>query len=94
MKDEACTLSLLFSSFHYHPQDQHLLTPPSNPIADDLTIQVGLAYPRGGDKIVLRASSSREAHAWLSEIDTQSKRCRDAERKATIKAQQRNSRQY
>lgn len=75
-------------------RDRHLLTLPSNPAADDLTIQVGLAYPRGGDKIVLRASSSREAHAWLSEIDTQSKKCRDAERKATIKAQQRNSRQY
>lgn len=75
-------------------RDQHLLTTPSHLIADDLTIQVGLAYPRGGDKIVLRASSSREAHAWLSEIDTQSKKCRDAERKATIKAQQRNSRQY
>lgn len=64
------------------------------PISDDVTIQIGLAYPRGGDKIVLRASSSREAHAWLSAIDAQSKRCRDAERKATIKAQQRTSRQY
>nr|VWP01440.1 NAD-dependent protein deacylase (EC (Regulatory protein SIR2 homolog) [Ganoderma boninense] len=50
---------------------------------DDLTFQVAVAYPRGGDTISLRASSARDCQVWMQAIQAASKRCNDAQRRAT-----------
>jgi len=49
---------------------------------DDMTFQIALAYPRGGDVISLRAISVRECHLWMQMIDDASRRCREAEKRA------------
>ncbi|CAE6506752.1 unnamed protein product, partial [Rhizoctonia solani] len=36
---------------------------------DDQTLSIQVAYPRGGDTIVLRASSSREARSWIEALE-------------------------
>ncbi|KAI0261797.1 hypothetical protein BC834DRAFT_925418 [Gloeopeniophorella convolvens] len=53
---------------------------------DDLSFQLSVAYPRGGDKIALRASSARECHLWMADIDMASRKCREAEKAAVVKA--------
>ncbi|PIL33059.1 transporter [Ganoderma sinense ZZ0214-1] len=50
---------------------------------DDLTFQVAVAYPRGGDTISLRASSARDCQMWMQAIQNASKRCNEAQRRAT-----------
>ncbi|KAI0044289.1 hypothetical protein FA95DRAFT_1497317 [Auriscalpium vulgare] len=52
---------------------------------DDLAFQLSVAYPRGGDKIALRASSARECHLWMADIDIAGRKCRDADRRAAQK---------
>ncbi|VDB85180.1 unnamed protein product [Peniophora sp. CBMAI 1063] len=52
---------------------------------DETSFRVSKAYPRGGDAIVLRASSARECQAWLAEIEAAAQRCRDAERQQAAK---------
>lgn len=47
---------------------------------DDLTFQIAMAYPRGGDAIVLRAMSVRDCQLWMQVIDEASRRCREAEK--------------
>ena len=54
-------------------------------MADETSFRVSKAYPRGGDAIVLRASSARECQAWLAEIEAAAQRCRDAERQQAAK---------
>ncbi|KDQ59802.1 hypothetical protein JAAARDRAFT_56764 [Jaapia argillacea MUCL 33604] len=49
---------------------------------DDLTFQISLAFPRGGDVINLRAPSVRECQAWVKTIESVSRKCRETERKA------------
>jgi hypothetical protein len=49
---------------------------------DDMTFQIALAYPRGGDTVSLRAMSVRDCQLWMQMIDDASKRCREAEKKA------------
>ena len=41
---------------------------PSRSGREDPLIRIHLAYPRGGDTIVLRASNVREAKAWEDAI--------------------------
>ncbi|TFY54721.1 hypothetical protein EVG20_g9594, partial [Dentipellis fragilis] len=53
---------------------------------DDLSFMLALAYPRGGDKIALRAPSARDCHMWMADIDIASRKCRDADRKAAHRA--------
>ncbi|CAE6423462.1 unnamed protein product, partial [Rhizoctonia solani] len=36
---------------------------------DDQTLSIQVAYPRGGDTIVLRASSGREARSWIEALE-------------------------
>ncbi|KAI0933423.1 hypothetical protein AcV5_005570 [Taiwanofungus camphoratus] len=48
---------------------------------DDLTFQVAITYPRGGDAIALRATSARDCQLWMQAIDNASRVCREAERK-------------
>jgi len=48
---------------------------------DDLTFQVAIAYPRGGDAVALRATSARDCQLWMQAIDNASRLCREAERK-------------
>ncbi|TFY81602.1 hypothetical protein EWM64_g2415 [Hericium alpestre] len=59
---------------------------------DDLAFALHLAYPRGGDKIGLRAPSARDCHMWMADIDIASRKCREADRRAAQRAN-RNSRQ-
>ena len=49
---------------------------------DDLSFQISIAYPRGGDAIALRASSARDCQVWMQAIQKSSVNCRDAEQKA------------
>ncbi|KAF7298359.1 Actin cytoskeleton-regulatory complex protein [Mycena kentingensis (nom. inval.)] len=49
---------------------------------DDTIFQVSLAYPRGGDAIVLRASSVRDCQLWMDAIEAAGRRCKEAEQKA------------
>ncbi|KAH9053752.1 hypothetical protein EDB87DRAFT_1650194 [Lactarius vividus] len=53
---------------------------------DEVSFQLSIAYPRGGDKITLRASSSRERHHWMTDIEMTSWKCREAEKAAALKA--------
>ncbi|KAI0294656.1 hypothetical protein B0F90DRAFT_1755296 [Multifurca ochricompacta] len=53
---------------------------------DDLSFQLSVAYPRGGDKITLRASTARERHLWMADIEMASRKCKDAEKAAAMKA--------
>ncbi|CCM04566.1 uncharacterized protein FIBRA_06747 [Fibroporia radiculosa] len=48
---------------------------------DDLTFQVTIAYPRGGDTIALRATSARDCQLWMQAVDHASRICREAIRK-------------
>ncbi|KAI0085934.1 hypothetical protein BDY19DRAFT_963763 [Irpex rosettiformis] len=56
----------------------------SGPLAgrDDLAFQLALAYPRGGDKINLRASSARDCQVWMQAIENASHYARQAEKRA------------
>jgi hypothetical protein len=36
-------------------------------IVDELSFQLSMAYPRGGDKITLKASSTRERNLWMTD---------------------------
>ncbi|EKM56122.1 uncharacterized protein PHACADRAFT_209619 [Phanerochaete carnosa HHB-10118-sp] len=45
---------------------------------DDLTFQLVLAYPRGGDKINLKATSARDCQLWMQAIESASQQCRQA----------------
>ena len=49
-------------------------------VADELSFQLFVAYPRGGDKITLRASSTRERNLWMTEIEMTSLKCKEAEK--------------
>jgi len=51
-----------------------------------VSFQLSIAYPRGGDKITLRASSPRERHHWMTDIEMTSWKCREAEKAAALKA--------
>jgi len=53
---------------------------------DELSFQISVAYPRGGEKIMLRASSARERHLWMTDVETASRKCKDAERAVALKA--------
>ena len=55
-------------------------------VADDLAFQLLLSYPRGGDRIALRAGSARECHFWMADIDIASQNCKDAQRNAVARA--------
>lgn len=50
------------------------------PGADDETLQLQLAYPRGGDSLKLRATSSKDCTEWIKSIDRASTRCRQVAR--------------
>ncbi|KIK68649.1 hypothetical protein GYMLUDRAFT_36129 [Collybiopsis luxurians FD-317 M1] len=52
---------------------------------DDLSFQVTLPYPRGGEAIGLRATSARDCQVWMQAIEDASRRCKDAERRAARK---------
>ncbi|KAJ7041981.1 hypothetical protein C8F04DRAFT_1077868 [Mycena alexandri] len=52
---------------------------------DDMTFQISLPYPRGGEAIALRASSVRDCQLWMNEIEAASKKCLDAEKRAVRK---------
>ena len=56
--------------------------------ADELSFQLSLTYPRGGDKITLRASTPRERHNWMTDIEMASLNCKEAEKRkiAQLKA--------
>ena len=54
--------------------------------ADEVSFQLSVAYPRGGDKLTLRASSPRERHNWMTDIEMASLKCREAEKAAALKA--------
>ena len=49
-------------------------------IVDELSFQLSVAYRRGGDSITLRAASARERHTWVTDIETGSRKCKEAER--------------
>jgi len=53
---------------------------------DEVSFQLSVAYPRGGDKLTLRASSPRERHHWMTNIEMASLKCREAEKAAALKA--------
>ncbi|KAG2139113.1 uncharacterized protein EDB93DRAFT_707815 [Suillus bovinus] len=57
---------------------------------EDSLLRLHLAYPRGGDTIVLRATSNKEALSWKDAIERASRRARDGERRA-VKAQRASS---
>ncbi|KAK0492066.1 hypothetical protein EDD18DRAFT_1080080 [Armillaria luteobubalina] len=50
---------------------------------DDLCFQVTLPYPRGGEAVGLRASSVRECQLWMQAIESASRKCIEAEKKAS-----------
>jgi len=52
---------------------------------DDMAFRVLLPYPRGGDTIALRASSVRDCQLWMDTIVRASKKCREAEKRASRK---------
>ncbi|KAF7294543.1 Actin cytoskeleton-regulatory complex protein [Mycena indigotica] len=52
---------------------------------DDTIFQVALPYPRGGDAVVLRASSVRDCQLWTDAIEAASRKCREAEKLGTRK---------
>ncbi|THG95777.1 hypothetical protein EW026_g5934 [Hermanssonia centrifuga] len=49
---------------------------------DDLAFQISLAYPRGGDKINLKATSARDCQVWMKTLERASRKCHDAEKRA------------
>lgn len=49
---------------------------------DDSLLRLHLAYPRGGDTIVLRTSSTKECLSWKDAIERASRRAKEGERKA------------
>ena len=55
-------------------------------LTDDLAFQLLLSYPRGGDRIALRAGSARECHFWMADIDIACQSYKDAQRKAAARA--------
>lgn len=56
---------------------------------DEVSFQLSVAYPRGGDKITLRASSPRDRHHWMTDIEMTSWKCKEAEKAAALKASKR-----
>ncbi|KAJ3537063.1 hypothetical protein NM688_g6740 [Phlebia brevispora] len=50
---------------------------------DDLAFQIALAYPRGGDKINLKATSARDCQVWMQSLERASRKCREAEKSAS-----------
>lgn len=60
----------------------HSCLPHTEPCIDDLAFQLVLAYPRGGDKINLKATSARDCQLWMQAIDRASHECRKAEKRA------------
>ncbi|KAK0474009.1 Dbl homology domain-containing protein [Armillaria novae-zelandiae] len=50
---------------------------------DDFCFQVTLPYPRGGEAVGLRASSVRECQLWMQAIESASRKCIEAEKKAS-----------
>ncbi|KAF8216277.1 hypothetical protein K438DRAFT_1953239 [Mycena galopus ATCC 62051] len=52
---------------------------------DDMTFQISLPYPRGGEAIALRASSVRDCQLWMNGIEAASKKCLEAEKRAARK---------
>ena len=52
------------------------------PSPDDLAFQLALAYPRGGDKINLRATSARDCQVWMEAIEKAGRDARQAEKRA------------
>ena len=55
---------------------------------DDLAFQIVLAYPRGGDKINLKATSARDCQLWMQAIDRARQDCRKAEMRAAQRRHQ------
>ena len=55
--------------------------------ADDLAFQLVLAYPRGGDKINLKATSARDCQLWMQAIEKASRHCKQAEIRAAKRRQ-------
>ncbi|KAI0689841.1 hypothetical protein BC835DRAFT_1407733 [Cytidiella melzeri] len=51
-------------------------------LPDDLAFQLVLAYPRGGDKINLRANSARDCQVWMQAVEKASQDARRAEKRA------------
>ncbi|KAF8638846.1 hypothetical protein AX17_001904 [Amanita inopinata Kibby_2008] len=49
---------------------------------DELTLQIKQAYPRGGDKILLKVTPIRDGHGWIEDFNNASRRCRKAEERA------------
>lgn len=49
---------------------------------EDSLLRLHLTYPRGGDTIVLRAISTKEALSWKDAIERASRRAKDGERRA------------
>lgn len=49
---------------------------------DDLAFQLVLPYPRGGEKINLKATSARDCQLWMQAIEKASHQCRQAEIRA------------
>jgi actin cytoskeleton-regulatory complex protein PAN1 len=52
---------------------------------DDMAFEISLAYPRGGDKVVLRATSVRDCQVWVRAIASASRKCREAHKRASRK---------
>lgn len=51
-------------------------------VVDDALLRLHLAYPRGGDTIILRAASIKESLAWKEAIVRASRRAKEGERRA------------
>ncbi|OAX41282.1 hypothetical protein K503DRAFT_712926 [Rhizopogon vinicolor AM-OR11-026] len=49
---------------------------------DDALLRLHLAYPRGGDTVILRAASIKESLAWKEAIERASRRAKEGERRA------------
>ncbi|KAG1741756.1 Rho family DH domain-containing guanine nucleotide exchange factor [Suillus paluster] len=49
---------------------------------EDSVLRLHLAYPRGGDTIVLRATSIKDSLAWKDAIERASRRAKEGERRA------------
>ncbi|KAG2066386.1 hypothetical protein BDR04DRAFT_1106832 [Suillus decipiens] len=48
---------------------------------DDFLLRLHLAYPRGGDTIVLRTSSTKECSSWKDAIERASRKAKEGERR-------------
>jgi actin cytoskeleton-regulatory complex protein PAN1 len=49
---------------------------------DDMAFQILMPYPRGGDKIALRATSVRDCQLWTKKLEEAIADARHAEKRA------------